>query len=434
MRKHGFRSIFSLLLAVMMVCSLLPTAAFAEGDLEPTDQVTGQPTDQPEGGEVQQPTEKKEDAPQGEQPASPPQTYTVVYADGAENTVFETKNFSNLTSGAPTPAFGDDPVREGYTFAGWKPALAETVTEDVTYTAKWEAVQVEPLPTETQPTETQPTEPQNSEQTGTDTSTQNAEPNNARIALMAPRPQSTYIVLKATDVNPTGARVKRDTSLGGGTIESIADSGRPQARTFAIKVKMEGGGTFRFPQPNEIWQGVQSGANIAIRLNGKTYRPGDTVSYDALTQGKENDALYSGLLAGDLTADADENIPNSGVHKMSFYITYHINDPSGTGERQYTVQYHVSVNNAGANGYKMSSDKFRSYGGCNFSLTGYEPSETDKTWYTSKDCTTLQGGIHAYNNSHFHFYAHRQRQSCPRPGSVRRRCRSDCGPSAPSWP
>ena len=417
MRKHGFRSIFSLLVALVMVCSLLPTAAFAEGNLEPTDQVTGQPTDQPEGGEVQQPTEKKEDAPQGEQPASPPQTYTVVYADGAENTVFEAKNIPNLTSGASTPAFGDNPVRDGYTFLGWEPALAETVTEDVTYTAKWEAVQVEPLPTETQPTEpqppeTQPTETQNSEQTGTVASTQNAEPNNARIALMAPRPQSTYIVLKATDVNPTGARVKRDTSLGGGTIESIADSGRPQARTFAIKVKMEGGGTFRFPQPNEIWQGVQSGTNIAIRLNGKTYRPGDTVSYDALTQGKENDALYSGLLAGDLTADADENIPNSGVHKMSFYITYHINDPSGTGERQYTVQYHVSVNNAGANGYKMSSDKFRSYGGCNFSLTGYEPSETDKTWYTSKDCTTLQGGIHAYNNSHFHFYAH-WKQSAP---------------------
>ena len=216
MRKHGFRSIFSLLVALVMVCSLLPTAAFAEGNLEPANQVTEQPTNQPEGGEVQQPTEKKEDAPQGEQPASPPQTYTVVYADGAENTVFEAKNFPNLTSGAPTPPFGDDPVRGGYTFRGWEPALAKTVTGDVTYTAKWEAVQMEPQPTEPQPTETQPTEPQNSEQTGTVASTQNAEPNNARIALMAPRPQSTYIVLKATDVNPTGARVRRDTSLGGG--------------------------------------------------------------------------------------------------------------------------------------------------------------------------------------------------------------------------
>ena len=146
MRKHGFRSIFSLLLALMMACSLLPTAAFAEGNLEPTDQVTEQPTDQPAGGEVQQPTEKKEDASQGEQPATPPQTYTVVYADGAENTVFEAKSFPSLTSGAPTPAFGDDPVRDGYTFLGWGPALAETVTEDVTYTAKWAVVQMEPLP------------------------------------------------------------------------------------------------------------------------------------------------------------------------------------------------------------------------------------------------------------------------------------------------
>ena len=120
MRKHGFRSIFSLLLALMMVCSLLPTAAFAEGNLEPTDQVTEQPTDQPAGGEVQQPTEKKEDAPQGEQPATPPQTYAVVYADGAENTVFEAKSFPGLTSGEPTPPFGDAPVRDGYTFLRWE--------------------------------------------------------------------------------------------------------------------------------------------------------------------------------------------------------------------------------------------------------------------------------------------------------------------------
>lgn len=157
MRKRGFRSIFSLLLAVMMVCTMLPTAAFAEGDVEPTieameqptEQVTEQPgeqltpeqpTGQPEGGEAQQPTEKEE-APQGEQPATPPQTYTVVYADGAENTVFEAKSFPGLTSGVPTPAFGGDPIRDGYTFLGWEPALAETVTGDVTYTAKWEAVE-----------------------------------------------------------------------------------------------------------------------------------------------------------------------------------------------------------------------------------------------------------------------------------------------------
>ena len=152
MRKRGFRSIFSLLLALMMVCTMLPTAAFAEGNVEPatevaeqpTEQVTEQPTGQPEGGEAQQPTEKE--APQGEQPATPPQTYTVVYADGAENAIFEAKSFPGLTSGVPTPAFGDDPIRDGYTFLGWEPALAETVTGDVTYTAKWEAIQVELLP------------------------------------------------------------------------------------------------------------------------------------------------------------------------------------------------------------------------------------------------------------------------------------------------
>ena len=150
MRKHGFRSIFSLLLALMMVCSLLPTAAFAEGNLEPTDQVTEQPTDQPAGGEVQQPTEKKEDAPQGEQPATPPQTYTVTYTDGVDGEViFDDVVYPNLTAGTQTPAFntdGTNPTRGGYTFLGWEPALAETVAGDVTYTAKWEAVQVEPLP------------------------------------------------------------------------------------------------------------------------------------------------------------------------------------------------------------------------------------------------------------------------------------------------
>ena len=150
MRKHGFRSIFSLLLALMMVCSLLPTAAFAEGNLEPTNQVTEQPTDQPEGGEVQQPTEKKEDAPQGEQPATPPQTYTVTYTDGVDGEViFDDVVYPNLTAGTQTPAFntdGTNPTRGGYTFLGWEPALAETVAGDVTYTAKWEAVQVEPLP------------------------------------------------------------------------------------------------------------------------------------------------------------------------------------------------------------------------------------------------------------------------------------------------
>ena len=38
MNKNGLRRIFSLLLAVMMVCALLPTAAFAEDIAEPQDE------------------------------------------------------------------------------------------------------------------------------------------------------------------------------------------------------------------------------------------------------------------------------------------------------------------------------------------------------------------------------------------------------------
>ena len=71
-----------------------------------------------------------------------PETFTVTYNDGAEGTVFEPVVIENVEDGSETPAFnnGTDPVREGYTFKGWSPAVAETVTEDVTYTATWEAI------------------------------------------------------------------------------------------------------------------------------------------------------------------------------------------------------------------------------------------------------------------------------------------------------
>ena len=58
MKKHGFRSIFSLLLAVMMVCSMLPTAAFAEGDVEEQSVVVepgGTPAEEPKQDEVKPP-------------------------------------------------------------------------------------------------------------------------------------------------------------------------------------------------------------------------------------------------------------------------------------------------------------------------------------------------------------------------------------------
>ena len=64
-------------------------------------------------------------------------TFTVTYTDGVEDAViFNDQATSGLLAGDATPAMAD-PVREGYRFDGWEPAVTETVTADVTYTAKW---------------------------------------------------------------------------------------------------------------------------------------------------------------------------------------------------------------------------------------------------------------------------------------------------------
>ena len=64
-------------------------------------------------------------------------TFTVTYTDGVEDAViFNDQSTSGLLAGDATPAMAD-PVREGYRFDGWEPAVTETVTADTTYTAKW---------------------------------------------------------------------------------------------------------------------------------------------------------------------------------------------------------------------------------------------------------------------------------------------------------
>lgn len=66
------------------------------------------------------------------------QKFTVTYQDGVEGEeVFADKTFSGISEGAATPLFGEDPVRNGYVFDGWRPEIAPVVTEDVVYTAKW---------------------------------------------------------------------------------------------------------------------------------------------------------------------------------------------------------------------------------------------------------------------------------------------------------
>ena len=65
--------------------------------------------------------------------------YKVTYTDGVEGEeIFADQVTYNLVSGVATPSFsGNTPTREGYTFAGWSPAVSSTVTKSVTYTAQW---------------------------------------------------------------------------------------------------------------------------------------------------------------------------------------------------------------------------------------------------------------------------------------------------------
>lgn len=150
MKDYGLRRIFSLFLALFMVFTLLPTTALAED-------TTGADETQPKTVAVDE-GEKKTDPPAQEQPKDEdppapeePKTFTVTYTDGADGAVFDNDVHSNLPSGTATPAFSGSLAREGYTFVGWNPAVAETVTADVTYAAKWEEGKTNarrvPLPT-----------------------------------------------------------------------------------------------------------------------------------------------------------------------------------------------------------------------------------------------------------------------------------------------
>ena len=62
---------------------------------------------------------------------------TVTYTDGVDGTAFADQVYT-VKEGDPTPAFAGTPTRKGYKFLGWEPTVAETVTANATYTAKWE--------------------------------------------------------------------------------------------------------------------------------------------------------------------------------------------------------------------------------------------------------------------------------------------------------
>lgn len=65
--------------------------------------------------------------------------YTVTYTDGVDGEVLFPDQSTTVEDGSKTPAFAATPERKGYTFAGWQPAVAETVTGNVTYVAQWTA-------------------------------------------------------------------------------------------------------------------------------------------------------------------------------------------------------------------------------------------------------------------------------------------------------
>ena len=137
MKNHGLRRIFSLFLALFMVFTLLPTTALAE-DTTGADETPPKTVVVDEGEKKTDPPAQEQ--PKNENPPAPeePKTFTVTYTDGADGAVFPNQVYRDLSSGTPTPAFDGTLAREGYTFAGWNPTVAGTVTADVTYAAKWE--------------------------------------------------------------------------------------------------------------------------------------------------------------------------------------------------------------------------------------------------------------------------------------------------------
>ena len=113
---------------------------------QPADTTAEQPADttaeQPADATAEQPadttTEQPADTVDG-QPAVPvdeqpdvPVLYTITYTDGQGG---ELSSYQ-LEEGSPMPGCAA-PQRELFVFTGWEPAVAETVTADVTYEARW---------------------------------------------------------------------------------------------------------------------------------------------------------------------------------------------------------------------------------------------------------------------------------------------------------
>lgn len=90
---------------------------------------------------------------------APSEKYTVTYTDGADNEeIFKDQTYT-VESGKATPAFNGTPTRKGYTFVGWKPAVAATVTGNATYEATWKSNTTTTTPSDNKPSTGETTSP-----------------------------------------------------------------------------------------------------------------------------------------------------------------------------------------------------------------------------------------------------------------------------------
>lgn len=90
---------------------------------------------------------------------TPAEKYTVTYTDGVDNEEIFKDQVYTVEFGKATPAFNGTPTRKGYTFAGWKPAVAATVTSNATYEATWKSDSATTTPSDNKPSTGETTSP-----------------------------------------------------------------------------------------------------------------------------------------------------------------------------------------------------------------------------------------------------------------------------------
>lgn len=90
---------------------------------------------------------------------APSEKYTVTYTDGVDGEeIFKDQTYT-VEAGKATPAFNGTPTRKGYTFVGWKPAVATTVTGNATYEATWKSDSATTTPSDNKPSTGETTSP-----------------------------------------------------------------------------------------------------------------------------------------------------------------------------------------------------------------------------------------------------------------------------------